>query len=109
MNQSKLNKMFAIKQGHIIPKLKAMQELFDICSYFLNFLKSYCPKTCRIRSHNPKLQCPRWQAETIPVDHTARAKFINQYIHGMPVRTTAHLNALNAPGMKSKALFPDFS
>jgi hypothetical protein len=27
----------------------------------------------------------------------------------MPVRTTAHLNALNAPGMKSKALFPDFS
>jgi hypothetical protein len=29
-----------------------------------------------IRSHDPYLQSPRWQAETIPLDHAARAKTV---------------------------------
>jgi hypothetical protein len=30
-----------------------------------------------IRSLDPQLQSPRWQAETIPLDHAARAKKTN--------------------------------
>jgi hypothetical protein len=28
----------------------------------------------RIRFHDPQLQSPRWQAETIPLDHATRAR-----------------------------------
>jgi hypothetical protein len=33
-----------------------------------------------IRSHGPWLQSSRWQAETIPLDHTARGQFFNGFL-----------------------------
>jgi hypothetical protein len=35
-----------------------------------------------IRSHNPMLQSPQWQAETIPLDHAARPTFILEEFFG---------------------------
>jgi hypothetical protein len=39
--------------------------------FFLQKTTTLCPG--RIGSHDPKLQSPRWQAETLPLDHAAGA------------------------------------
>jgi hypothetical protein len=44
----------------------------NFCIFF--FLKATTLYPSGIRSHGPWLQSPRWQAETIPLDHAARAK-----------------------------------
>jgi hypothetical protein len=39
--------------------------------FLLSFLKASTLNTGRCRSHDPQLQSPRGQAETIPLDHAS--------------------------------------